>query len=169
MATQQLLIKGTSGLPTQYTPLTTSAGSASAGQVPALNGSGQIDSTMLPASTGLPSLSLTASGAIAANSFVSINSSGQIVAASAASTSAPAVGFCPNAISSGSSGTVQFAGTLCTGQTGLTPGAPVYLSATTAGASSSTAPSTAGQLIQQIGFAITATEFVFVPHSILVN
>lgn len=40
---------------------------------------------------------------------------------------------------------------------GLTPGAIYYLSATTAGAITSTAPSTAGQYVVQVGMALSAT------------
>lgn len=40
------------GIQTEVVPATTSAGSASAGQIVALNSSGQVDSSMLPSSGG---------------------------------------------------------------------------------------------------------------------
>lgn len=44
------------------------------------------------------------------------------------------------------------------GMTGLTPGAVYYLSPTTAGAITTTAPSASGQYVVRIGIAVSATE-----------
>jgi hypothetical protein len=59
---------------------------------------------------------------------------------------------------SGASVTVFFEGTN-TGVTGQTPG-PVFLQ-TTAGLAGSTAPSGSGNVVQRIGFAVSATAINF--------
>jgi hypothetical protein len=46
--------------------------------------------------------------------------------------------------------------------TGLTAGSPYYISAT-AGAKTATAPSTSGQIVRIVGYAISATSFFFDP------
>lgn len=71
------------------------------------------------------------------------------------------------AIASNASGNIQSDGVMVAtsaqwdavtgGSTGLTPGAIYYLSATTAGAITSSAPSTAGQYVVQVGIALSTT------------
>jgi hypothetical protein len=46
----------------------------------------------------------------------------------------------------------------------LTPGAPVFLSATQAGKITQTAPSSAGQVYRIIGYAISSSAFIFAPQ-----
>lgn len=53
---------------------------------------------------------------------------------------------------------------LLTGLSGLTPGATYYLSAATAGAMTTTAPSATGQVVTRLGKATSATEFLFRPE-----
>jgi hypothetical protein len=48
-----------------------------------------------------------------------------------------------------------------TGLTSLTPGVAYYLSGSTAGAATATAPSTAGHISQEIGIAVSATAIAF--------
>lgn len=168
MATQKVLVlDGTTNLPSQLTPNTTSAGAADAGKLIALNGSGLVDSTMLPSSSGLPSLSVPTSENLAAGAIVNLYSaSGTLTArnASAADATKPADGFVLAATTSPANATVYFAGSMNNGASGLTLGAPVFLSASTAGAATATAPSTAGNLVQRLGGdAISATEFLFNP------
>lgn len=50
------------------------------------------------------------------------------------------------------------------GFSGLTPGAPVYVSAATAGALTQTAPSAVGSCIVPVGYALSATVIVFEPE-----
>ena len=61
-------------------------------------------------------------------------------------------------MTSGANGTVYFEGTN-TGVSGQTPG-PVFLS-TTAGGATAAAPSAAGNVVQRIGFAVSATSINF--------
>lgn len=139
---------------------TSSAGAGDAGKVVALDGAGKIDSSMMPVGVGADSTTMTASEAIAAGDFVNVwNSSGaKIRKADATVAGKEAHGFVLSAIGNGASGTVYFEGTN-TGVTGQTPG-PVFLS-TTAGVAASAAPSGSGNVVQRIGFAISATAINF--------
>lgn len=137
---------------------TTSAGAGDSGKLVALDGSGRIDSTMMPVGVGADTATITASEALAAGDFVNVwNSSGPKVRKADATTAGKeAHGFVLSSVSSSASATVYFEGTN-TAVTGQTPG-PVFLSAT-AGLAASTAPSSAGNVVQRIGFA-TATNAI---------
>lgn len=167
MATQQVLVRDpTTQLPKELTPNTTSAGAADAGKVIALNAAGQVDSTMMPPGTAGASISVATSENLAAGALVNLYSNaGTLTARNANATDAtkPAVGFVTAAVTSPASATVYFGGQLDSASSGLTVGAAVFLSAATAGAATATAPAAAGNLVQQIGWAISATEFAFAP------
>lgn len=74
----------------------------------------------------------------------------------------PAHGFVKAAVTSGSSGTFFGPGQVNDVVSGLTPGAGYFL-ATTAGGVTTTAPSTAGNIVQEVGQAISATSLLFDP------
>lgn len=183
------LIKNASGTLTEETTLTTSAGAGDANKVPALNSSGvldltitngkassagagdsgklvaldaagRIDTTMMPVGIAADTAAITTSEALAAGDFVNIfNSSGAKVRKADATTAGKeAHGFVLASVGSGATATVYFEGSN-TGVSGATPG-PVFLS-TTAGVSSSTAPSGSGNVVQRIGFATSATSINF--------
>ena len=138
---------------------TSSAGAGDTGKLVALDAAGHIDSTMMPTGIGADTASLTTSEAIAAGDFVNIwNSTGAKVRKADATTNKPAMGFCLASAGSAALCIVYFEGTN-TGVTGQTPGA-VFLS-TTAGIATSTAPSGSGNIVQPIGFAISATAINF--------
>lgn len=105
-----------------------------------------------------------ASEALAADDIVNIfDSGGGTFAVRKADADDPtkfACGFVLAAVSMSDPATVYFSG-LLGGQAGLTPGW-VYLSAT-AGEGTSTAPSSAGQIVQNLGRAVSATQFWFNP------
>lgn len=102
------------------------------------------------------------SGTVAVGDAVYINSSGACVRAQANSvaTTFP-VGFITAV--NGSNATVAIAG-LATGHSGLTPGQRYFLSSTTAGGISSSAPTAAGQYVTQIGIALSATSIILQVH-----
>lgn len=135
---------------------TSSAGAGDASKLVALDGSGRIDNTMMPAGIGPDTASIITSEALAAGDFVNIwNSTGaKVRKADATVAGKEAHGFVLAGAASGAAATVYFEGTN-TGVTGQTPG-PVFLS-TTAGVATATAPSTAGNVVQRIGFAVSAT------------
>lgn len=139
---------------------TTSAGAGDSGKLVALDGSGRIDSTMMPVGIGADTATITTSEALSAGDFVNVwNSTGAKVRKADATVSGKeAHGFVLSAYGSSASATVYFEGTN-TGVTGQTPG-PVFLS-TTAGIATNTAPSGSGNVVQRIGFAVSATAINF--------
>lgn len=139
---------------------TSSAGAGDTGKLVALDGSGRIDLTMMPVGITADVASLTTSEALSAGDFVNIWSSTGAKArkADAAVAGKEAHGYVLAAAASGAVATVYLEGTN-TAVTGQTPG-PVFLS-TTAGGATSTAPSAAGNAVQRLGVAISATAISF--------
>lgn len=137
-----------------------SAGAGDAGKLAALDAAGKLDLTMMPTGIGADSAVITASEALAAGDFVNIWNSTGAKARKADATVAgkEAHGFVLAAVSNGNPATVYFEGT-DTAVTGQTPG-PVFLS-TTAGLASNAAPSGSGNVVQRVGFAISATAINF--------
>lgn len=167
MATQKVLVTDpATNFPKELTPNTTSSGAADAGKLVALNASGVFDSTLLPPGIGSASQVFPTSEALAAGALVNIaDVSGTPTARNANATDATkaAQGFVLAATASPDAATVYFPGQLVTGVSGLTTGAAVYLSAATSGGVTPTAPAAAGNLIQQVGWALSPTSFVFDP------
>jgi hypothetical protein len=114
---------------------------------------------------GAASAALTASEAIAAGDFVNIYSSSgaKVRKANATDDTKPVNAFAQSAIASGAAGSVRGAGGKISVLSGLTPGATYYL-ATTGGAITTTPPSGSGNLVQEIGVAVSATELLFNPR-----
>ncbi|WP_164964303.1 hypothetical protein [Rubrivivax sp. JA1026] len=139
----------------------TSAGAANAGDLVALDDTGRLSNTMMPVGIGADTASITASEALAAGDFVNIwADSGAFKARKADATVAgkEAHGFVLAAVANAAAATVYFEGTN-TQVTGQTPG-PVYLQ-TTAGKAGATVPSAAGNIVQPVGFAVSATAINF--------
>lgn len=157
------IVKQTAGgiiAPAILNAVNVSTGASDAAKIAQLDGSGRLDSTMMPVGMGADSKALTTSEAIASGDFVNIwNSSGaKVRKADATVAGKEAHGFVLVGVGSGATATVYFEGAN-TSVTGQTPG-PVFLS-TTAGTATSTAPSAAGNVVQRIGFAVSATEINF--------
>ena len=114
----------------------------------------------MPSGIGADAISMTTSEAVASGDFVNIwNSTGaKVRKADATVAGKEAHGFVLAGVGSGVACTVYFEGTN-TGVTGQTPG-PVFLSAT-AGLATSTSPSSSGNVVQRIGFAVSATAINF--------
>lgn len=150
-------IKNSTGTLTEQAAVQTSAGAGNAGNIPALDSTGRLDNSMMPVGIGADTAVITASEALAAGDFVNVwNSTGAKVRKADASTSGKeAHGYVLAAVSNAAAATVYFEGSN-TQVTGATPGV-VYLSATTPGGFTSTAPSATGQTVQRIGFATSAT------------
>lgn len=150
-------ISNNSGTLTEVAAVQASAGAGDAGKIVALDSTGHLDSTIMPTGIGADTATFTASEALAAGDLVNIwNSTGAKARKADGSTSGKeAMGFVLAAVSNGGTATVYFEGTN-TQVTGLTPG-PLFLSATTPGACTSTAPTGSGQVVQRVGFAIGAT------------
>lgn len=141
----------------------TSAGAGDSGKLPALDGAGKLDITTMPAGIGAPTAAITTSEALAAGDFVNIwTSTGTKARKADATTSGKrAHGFVLASVLSGGSATVYFAGAN-TAVTGQTVG-DVFLT-TTAGLAGA-APSGSGNLVQNLGVAISATNIEFSNNS----
>lgn len=154
----------TTNLPKQTNPTQSSSGAGSAGLIVALNSSGDIDPTMLPPGSTMPTLSVVTSENLAAGAMVNLYSnSGTLNARNANATDAtkPAIGYVLAATTSPAPATVYFIGNTNNGVSGLTVGGAVFLSASTPGGVTSTAPSATGNLVQRVAnAALTASEFV---------
>lgn len=155
-------IKLASGRLQEEASLQSSAGAGDAGKIVALDASGRIDGSMMPVGIGADTASVTASESLASGDFVNIwDDAGTVKVRKADSTTSgkEADGFVLEAFSASAAATVYFEGRN-TGLTGLTKGARYYLG-TTAGAAVSTVPSAAGNVVQYLGRAISATELAF--------
>lgn len=138
----------------------TSAGAADAGKLAMLDANGRLDSTMMPVGIGADTASIQASEALAAGDLVNIHdSSGARVRKADAASGKQVHGFVLAAAASGAMATVYFEGTN-NQVTGMTPG-DVFLSATTPGLATGAAPTGSGQLVQNVGVAISATAINF--------
>lgn len=157
------VVKMTAGgiiAPAVLNAVNASAGAGDAAKVVQLDSSGRIDSTMMPVGIGVDSASITTSEALSAGDFVNIWNSTGAKARKADATMAgkEAHGFVLVGVGSGAAATVYFEGTN-TAVTGQTPGA-VFLS-TTAGQAAAAAPTGTGNVVQRIGFAVSATAINF--------
>jgi hypothetical protein len=138
-----------------------SAGAADAGKIVQLDAQGKLDSTLLPTGIGADTQQIVASEALTAGDFVNIhnNTGAKARKADATTPGKEAHGFVLATVTSGSNATVYFEGTN-NQVTGQTPGI-VFLSAATPGQAVAAAPATAGQFVQQIGLATSATTINF--------
>ena len=151
--------------PTIINAVNTSAGAGSADKVVLLDSSGKIDTTMMPTGIGADTINIATSENLAAGNLVNIYDNAGTATARKADGTAEGKechGFVLAGTTSPANATVYLEGQL-TGLTGLTPGARQYLT-TTAGATSETAPSTAGNVVQCVGVAVSATAIDFEPQ-----
>ena len=148
------------GVLTEIFGVQTSAGAGNAGDLVSLDDSGRIDNSMMPVGIGADTATITASETLAAGNWVNVwdNSGAKVRKADATTAGKEVHGFVLSAVTSGNPATVYFEGTN-TQVTGQTPG-PVYLQ-TTAGTGGATVPSASGNVVQQIGVAVSATAVNF--------
>ena len=148
------------GVITEIFGVQTSAGAGNAGDLVSLDNSGRIDNSMMPVGIGADTATITASETLAAGDWVNVwnNSGAKVRKADATTAGKEAHGFVLAAVTSGNPATVYFEGTN-TQVSGQTPG-PVFLR-TTAGVGGPTVPSASGNVVQQIGIAVSATAVNF--------
>lgn len=149
--------------------LTTSSGAGDAGKIPQLDSSGRLDASLMPSGIGADTEVMATSENLSAGDLVNIwSDAGTRKARKAdASNSRRAHGFVLASSTTPNNATVYFSGDI-TGLTGLTTGNAMFLSGSTAGASTATAPTTAGHLWQEIGSAGSTTMIVFRPMTPIV-
>ena len=155
----------TSGVVTEENAINTSAGAGDAGKIPKLDASGTLPVTMLPAGVGPETVVLTTSEALSAGDFVNIHISTGVKVRKADATVAgkEAHGFVIAAFGAAVAATVYHPSQTNTAVSGKTPGAKQYLS-TTPGATTETAPSASGNIVQSVGMATSATAIIFDPY-----
>ena len=149
------------GIITEVFGVQSSAGAGNAGDLVALDDTGRINNDMMPVGIGADTAVIAASESLAAGDWVNVwndASTAKVRKADATTAGKEVHGFVLSAVTSGNPATVYFEGTN-TQVTGQTPG-PVYLQ-TTAGAGGTTIPSASGNVVQQIGVAVSATAVNF--------
>jgi hypothetical protein len=137
-------------------------GAPDAYKIPALDANGQLTAAMMPTGIGADTVVLPASENLSAGAFVNIYSNAGTENARNADASGgkPAQGFVLAAVTAGQNATVYLNG-VNNQVTGATPG-PVFLSDSTPGAATSTAPTASGHIVQKLGDAVSATQIHFV-------
>lgn len=154
-----------SGRKQEVASIQSSAGVGDAGKIPALDTAGKLDVTMMPVGVVADSKLLVAFENLTAGDFVNVFDDGGTAKArkaDAATAGKEVDGFVLASVSTAANATVFFEGTN-TQLSGLTLGARYYLSAATAGLATATPPSTASNVVQYIGRAVSATELSFEP------
>lgn len=139
-----------------------SVGAANAGDILALGDDGLLDPTVMPPGIGADTVSIAASESITAPALVNIfNVAGVAAVRNANATDATkrAHGFIVASVVMTGNATVYMEGR-SSGWTGLTPGAPQFL-AVTNGQRTETPPSAAGNVVQGVGMAVSATAMDF--------
>ncbi len=144
-----------------------STGTDEAGDIVALDETGKLDESLMPPGIGADVKVLPASGALTAGDFVNVYDDGGTLKARKAIADAPgkeAHGF----VLEGFADTVD-ATVYCVGindeLSGLTGGPRMYLSAASAGDATATAPSATGNVVQMLGWRLSATEISFQPQN----
>lgn len=155
-------IKNNAGQLAEVEATVSSTGATEAGKIVALDGGGKLDNSVLPSGIGATVKVAASSENLSAGDLVNLWDDGGTVKVrkADASNGRRAHGFVIASTTSPANATVYLDGTI-TGLTGLTPGAPYYLSGSSAGDIVSTAPSTSGYISQEVGIALSATEIVF--------
>lgn len=159
--------KGTTTPFTEEATIASSAGAGDSGKLIHLDGAGKLDSTFMPTGFGADTRTVTAGETLAAGDLIYISAAGEAFKADANDASKEAVGFVLAGITAAATGTAYFGSGIITGLTGLTAGARYFLSATTPGAIATAIPSGAGDIVQQVGKALSTTELYFEPQSSL--
>ena len=155
-----------SGRIKQLAAVVTSAGGANDGDLVALDAAGKLDASVLPAGFGQNSVSAVASEALAAGDLINLYNNAGVINARKTDGTAEGKechGFVRAAVANSASATVFTSGNILSGLSGLTPGARQYV-ATTAGARTETPPAVAGNVVQMIGVAVSATSIAFEPE-----
>jgi hypothetical protein len=137
---------------------------STANAIIAADSSGKIDVSFLPTGVGAEVVVAPASENLVAGNFVNIFDNGGVAnirKADATTNAKQAHGFVISNVTAPANATVFFESNTNTAVSGLTVGSDYYL-ATTAGTITTTPPSSAGNVVQFIGRAQTATAINFI-------
>jgi hypothetical protein len=144
------------GVKTWFTAIAVSTGAPDANKIPMTDSAGRFDISLMPSGIGAATQTALATEALVAGDFVNIvnNAGTPNVRKADSSNNRPAHGFVLAAVANAANATVYLGG-MNNARSGLTPGALYFLS--TSGSVSTTAPTTVGHIIQEIGVASNAT------------
>lgn len=170
-ANTYLDIDSTTSLPKRMTA-TDEGGTGHENVIVQTDATGRLANSLMPVGLAAEVVTCNASENLASGDLVNLwSDSGTLKArkadASAANAGKKADGFTLEAVDQDNPAAVHLEGDI-TGLTTLTIGATYYLSGSTAGAITATAPSTSGYLLQSIGKAVSATELTFEPDAICI-
>lgn len=157
---------GSTGLPTEVQAISTSAGAGDANKIVETDASGKLTLSLMPTGIGPDTVTANAAENLSAGNLVYIGAAGTVFKADANSVDKAAIGFVLASVTSGQPALVYFEGTI-TGLTGLTAGTRYFLSDTTTGGvvPAGSIPTGAGDIVQLIGTALSATSLTFEPQT----
>lgn len=161
----QKVVRIDAGRLKEIEPNVTSAGAGDAGKLIALDAGGKIDSTLLPSGVGPETTSIVSSENLAAGDWVNVWNDGgtpKVRKADATTVGKEANGFVLAGVTAPAAAAVYTDG-INNQVSGLTAG--YYWLSTTPGAETATAPSAAGNIVQILGRALSATEVAFEPSN----
>ena len=144
-----------------------STGVTEAGDIVALDETGKLDESLMPVGVGAEVKVLPASGALTAGDFVNIFDDSGTLKVRKAIADAPgkeAHGFVEDGFADTTDATVYCVG-INDQLSALTGGPRMYLSATSAGDVTATAPTGTGEVVQMVGWRLSATEVSFQPQA----
>jgi hypothetical protein len=138
-------------------------GNGAEDRIPSLDASGKLDQSMMPTGVGADTVTVPASENLAAGDFVNLwDNAGTVNVRKADATTVgkEAHGFVKVAVVTNNSATVYVEGnnSALTGQS-----VGKHFLSTTAGQSTTTAPSSSGNIVQEVGFCTSATNVSFEP------
>lgn len=154
-------LRQTAGVLTEALGVQASAGVANAGDIVALDDTGRIDATLMPTGIGAETSIVQATEALAAGNWVNVydvTGAPRVRKADATVAGKACNGFVLAAVASGANATVYTDG--INNQVSAQTAGDVYLQ-TTPGLGGSVAPSAAGNVLQRVGTAMSATAVVF--------
>jgi len=163
MADKFLQLDLTTGKTKAVEATVVSTGATEAGDLVALDNTGKLDASVMPVGIGADTKAIIASEDLAAGDFVNIYDNAgtpNVRKADATTSGKEAVGFVLAAVTAGNTATVYFEGTN-NQVTGLTIGGRCYLSTTAGGVIQDVSAYTAGNVVQYLGVAVSATEIAF--------
>lgn len=155
MAQRKLIQVNANGSKTEYAGRNASTGVSEADEFIIADATGKMSATFLPNGVGADSTTHTAGEALAAGDFVYISGTGTVLKADATAIAKQARGYVLTSVLNAGLATVFFDESN-SALSALTIGSNYFLS-TTPGLATLTAPTVAGQIVQQLGFATSAT------------
>lgn len=157
------------GTITEKAAIQSSAGAGDAGKIPAVDSTGKLDTSFMPVGVSPETDSVVSSENLAAGDFVNLwNSTGlKVRKADATVAGKEAYGFVLASVTAPAAATVYRISQSNTQKVGMTVGAKQFLS-TTPGLTTETAPAAAGNVVQMLGIAVSATVMNFSPNDPIV-